>query len=89
MGCWVPEILPRAEKGIDFPFVAIHLQYGHVEGATRYMNIMPNDRGLEFGGIWYGPEFQRTVINTECKYFLLRQAFETLGCQLPSCHLAQ
>jgi len=51
-----------------------------VAGATRYMNIMPNDRGLEIGGTWYGPEFQRTVVNTECKYLLLSHAFETLGC---------
>jgi RimJ/RimL family protein N-acetyltransferase len=44
------------------------------------MNIMPNDRGLEIGGTWYGPDFQRTAVNTECKYLLLRHAFEELGC---------
>ena len=49
-------------------------------GATRYLNIMPRDKGLEIGGTWYGTEFQRTVLNTECKYLLLRHAFETLGC---------
>jgi RimJ/RimL family protein N-acetyltransferase len=41
---------------------------------------MPKDRGLEIGGTWYGTEFQRTAVNTECKYLLLRHAFETLGC---------
>ena len=77
---WVLDILSRAEKGTDLPFVAIHLESGRVAGATRYLNIMPKDRGLEIGGTWYGPEFQRTVVNTECKYLLLRHAFETLGC---------
>jgi RimJ/RimL family protein N-acetyltransferase len=77
---WVQEILSRAEKGADLPFVAIHLESGRVAGATRYMNIMLNDRGLEIGGTWYGPEFQRTAVNTECKYLLLSHAFETLGC---------
>jgi N-acetyltransferase len=77
---WVLDILSRAEKGTDLPFVAIHLGSGRVAGATRYLNIMPQDRGLEIGGTWYGPEFQRTVVNTECKYLLLRHAFETLGC---------
>jgi RimJ/RimL family protein N-acetyltransferase len=77
---WVQDILSRAEKGTDLPFVAIHLSSGRVAGATRYMNIMPHDRGLEIGGTWYGPEFQRTVVNTECKYLLLSHAFETLGC---------
>lgn len=77
---WVMDILSRAEKGTDLPFVAIHLASGRVAGATRYLNIMPRDRGLEIGGTWYGLDFQRTPVNTECKYLLLRHAFETLGC---------
>lgn len=77
---WVRDILSRAEKGTDLPFVAIHLASGRVAGATRYLNIMSNDRGLEIGGTWYGSEFQRTPVNTECKYLLLGHAFETLGC---------
>jgi RimJ/RimL family protein N-acetyltransferase len=77
---WVSDILSRAEQGTDLPFVAIHLGSARVAGATRYLNIMPRDRGLEIGGTWYGPEFQRTAVNTECKYLLLRHAFETLGC---------
>lgn len=80
MAGWVREILVRAEKGTDLPFVAIHLESGRVAGATRYLNIMPNDRGLEVGGTWYGLDFQRTVVNTECKYLLLTHAFESLGC---------
>ncbi len=76
---WVTDILSRAAKGTDLPFVAIHLASGRVAGATRYLNIMPNDRGLEVGGTWYGLDFQRTVVNTECKYLLFKHAFETLG----------
>jgi RimJ/RimL family protein N-acetyltransferase len=77
---WVLDILSRAKKGTDLPFVAIHLASGRVAGATRYLNIMPKDRGLEIGGTWYGSEFQRTMVNTECKYLLLQHAFEKLGC---------
>src|SRR3990172_3177278 len=80
MTAWVVDILSRAEKVTDLPFVAIHLASSRVAGATRYLNIMPKDRGLEIGGTWYGAEFQRTVVNTECKYLLLSHAFETLGC---------
>ena len=50
---WVLDILSRAEKGTDLPFVAIHLASGKVAGATRYLNIVPKDRGLEIGGTWY------------------------------------
>src|SRR5512138_3783326 len=77
---WVREILSRAQKGTDLPFVAIHLASGRVAGATRYLNIMPKDRGLEIGGTWYGTEFQRTAVNTECKYLLMQHAFENLKC---------
>lgn len=77
---WVLDILSRAEKGTDLPFAVIHLASNRIAGATRYLNIVPKDRGLEIGGTWYGSEFQRTPVNTECKYLLLRHAFETLDC---------
>jgi RimJ/RimL family protein N-acetyltransferase len=80
MANWVRDILSRAEKGADLPFAVIHLASGRVAGATRYLNIVPHDRGLEIGGTWYGLEFQRTAANTECKYLLLKYAFETLNC---------
>jgi RimJ/RimL family protein N-acetyltransferase len=44
------------------------------------MTIEPANRSLEIGGTWYGVDYQRTVVNTEAKYLLLRHAFETLGC---------
>ena len=75
---WVLDIMGRAAKGTDQPFAVIHLDSGRVAGATRYLNIVPKDRGLEVGGTWYGLEFQRTAVNTECKYLLLGHAFETL-----------
>lgn len=77
---WVLDIMERGKKGGDLPFAVIHLASGRVAGATRYLNIMPNDRGLEIGGTWYGKDFQRTEVNTECKYLLLKHAFEYLKC---------
>jgi len=73
---WVQGILSQP----DLPFVVIHLESGRVAGATRYLNIVPEHRGLEIGGTWYGVDFQRTAVNTECKYLLAKHAFETLGC---------
>lgn len=73
---WVRDILARP----DLPFAVVHLKSGRVAGATRYLNIAPEHRGLEIGGTWYGAEFQRTVVNTECKYLLLDYAFGTLNC---------
>ena len=77
---WVEELLRLQERGSDLPFAVIHLESGEPAGATRYLEIRPEDRGVEIGGTWYGVRHQRTAVNTECKYLLLRHAFETLGC---------
>ncbi len=78
MARWVQDILTRKAAGTDQPFAVIHKESGQVAGATRYLEIRPPHRGLEIGGTWYGTAFQRTMVNTECKYLLLRHAFETL-----------
>ena len=80
MRAWVLDMLDRQTRGADLPFVVIHLEEGRAIGATRYLNIEPEARGLEIGGTWYTPEFQRTGVNTECKYLLLKHAFEALEC---------
>ena len=75
---FVEDLLAREQKGTDLPFAVIHLASGRVAGSTRYLNIDRPNCGLEVGGTWYGPEFQRTAVNTECKYLLLTHAFEIL-----------
>jgi RimJ/RimL family protein N-acetyltransferase len=77
---WVREILHRQEHGTDLPFAVIHLESGRAIGSTRYMNVDINNRSLEIGGTWYGVDYQRTAVNTESKFLLLRHAFEDMGC---------
>jgi RimJ/RimL family protein N-acetyltransferase len=77
---WVQDIIKRQKSGSDLPFVVIHLASGKIIGATRYLEMRPDHKGIEIGGTWYSVEFQRTVVNTECKYLLLKYAFEVLGC---------
>jgi len=80
MGEWVEDLLKRQKGGTDLPFAAVHLQSGRVVGATRFLEMRPEHLSLEIGGTWYDPEFQRTAVNTECKYLLLSYAFEKLKC---------
>jgi RimJ/RimL family protein N-acetyltransferase len=77
---WVADLLAAEHRGTDFPFTVIHRSTNNVIGATRYLDIRSEHRGLEIGGTWYAVEHQRTGVNTECKYLLLRHAFEVLGC---------
>jgi len=77
---WVKEILARSNLGNELPFAVIHLASGKVVGATRYLDMRPDHKGLEIGGTWYSIDYQRTPVNTESKYLLLKYAFEMLGC---------
>lgn len=62
------------------PFAIVELASGTVVGSTRYGNIDRANRRVEIGWTWIGRPWQRTAVNTESKYLLLRHAFETLGC---------
>jgi RimJ/RimL family protein N-acetyltransferase len=77
---WVESLLEAQASGTDLPFAVVHLASGRLAGATRYLEMRPEHRALEIGGTWYGLDFQRTAVNSECKYLLLKYAFEKLGC---------
>ena len=77
---WVLELLALQKSGSDLPFAVIDLAGGRAIGCTRYMDIHHADRWLEIGGTWYGLAYQGTQVNPECKYLLLRHAFEALDC---------
>ncbi len=66
--------------GTALPFATVEQSSGRVIGSTRYMNIDKPNRHVEIGATWIGRPWQRTVVNTEAKYLMLRHAFETLGC---------
>ncbi|MFT7835568.1 GNAT family protein [Saccharothrix sp. BKS2] len=52
---------------------------GEVAGTTSYYEIDPRHRGLYIGHTWIGTRWQRTALNTNAKFLLLRRAFEELG----------
>ena len=70
----------QLEEGIGFPFVVIHKKTQQIIGSTRYCSISSENRRVEIGYTWYAQKHQNTGVNTECKYLLLKYAFETLNC---------
>ena len=62
------------------PFATIDRRTGNAIGSTRYMNIVPEHKRLEIGWTWISPAWQRSAINTEAKYLMMRHAFEQMGC---------
>jgi RimJ/RimL family protein N-acetyltransferase len=77
---WMQEALRLQELAERLPFTVVYGATGVIAGNTSYMSIEEANRNLEIGWTWYGREYRRTAVNTECKYLLLTHAFETLGC---------
>jgi RimJ/RimL family protein N-acetyltransferase len=76
---WIEQACEESAAGRQIPFAIIHLASGRAVGSTRYLDIRREDRGIEIGWTWLGKAYQRTAMNTECKWLLLRHAFETLA----------
>jgi N-acetyltransferase len=80
MRSYVQTALNEQERGVSLPFAIVEKTSGRAVGSTRYGNIDRVHRRLEIGWTWVARAWQRTPVNTEAKYLLLRHAFETLGC---------
>src|SRR5579864_3785584 len=73
---WLLEALEAPDVAA---FAVVDKRTGQVAGTTRYLDIDRRNRKLEIGLTYYAPRFWRTHVNTECKFLLLRYAFEDLG----------
>ena len=68
------------ERGQSVVLATVERKSGRVIGSTRYMNIDRVNQRVEIGSTWIAPAWQRTAVNTEAKYLMLRHAFETWNC---------
>lgn len=59
------------------PYVVRWLADERVIGMTRFFDISAQHRGGEIGYTWYHPDYWAGKTNPECKFLLLRHAFET------------
>ncbi|MCG8589443.1 MAG: GNAT family N-acetyltransferase [Proteobacteria bacterium] len=58
------------------PFAIVPLERGKAAGVTCYLDIRPDHRAVEIGFTWLAAEYHGTKLNPECKYLLLRHAFD-------------
>jgi N-acetyltransferase len=72
--------LQMQREGTALPFVIMEHSSGRIIGSTRFANYDVSHRRIEIGWTWITPAWQRTAVNTEAKYLLLKHAFEVLGC---------
>lgn len=71
--------LAELAAGASVPFAIIERATGEVIGSTRYMDIRAVHSGVEIGWTFLASRVWRSGVNTECKYLLLRHAFEEGG----------
>ena len=77
---YIKKAIDEYENDLSLPFVVIHKGDNTVIGTTRYMNAVSQHKRLEIGTTWYSKSYQRTGVNSECKYLLVQYAFEHLSC---------
>ncbi len=76
MRAYMEEAFEDQRLGTALPFVTVDKPSGRIVGSTRFGNIDKANRKAEIGWTWITPAFQRTYINSEAKYLMLRHAFE-------------
>lgn len=77
---YIEKALLGQKLGRELPFVIVERASETIVGTTRYYNIELEHRKREIGYTWLAQSAQRTAINTEAKYLLLKYAFEDLAC---------
>ena len=80
MSDYMEAALADAERGVALPFVTIDKPTTSVVGSTRFGNVDWVNRRAEIGWTWISPPFQRSYVNSEAKYLMLRHAFDVWNC---------
>lgn len=77
---YLKKALDGRDAGTVMPFVIVLKDTGEVLGSTRFWKIDPLNRKLEIGSSWIAASWQKSFVNTEAKYLMLRHAFKALNC---------
>jgi len=80
MAAYIETALDEQAQGVASPFAIVEKCTSRAIGSTRYGSIDRAHHRVEIGWTWVARDWQRTAMNTEAKYLLLKHAFETLGC---------
>jgi len=77
---YIGNALDGQAAGTVLPFATVLRETGRVIGSTRFWKIDRINRKLEIGSTWIAASWQKSFVNTEAKYLMLRHAFEEMAC---------
>lgn len=75
---YIAVALEQRARASALPFVMEIRETGEIVGTTRIFKIDLPNRSAEIGHTWIAQSWQRSFVNTESKYLLLRYAFEEM-----------
>jgi N-acetyltransferase len=78
MRAYIEEALQLSAAGTVIAFATRDKKSNTIVGSTRLADIQRYHRTMEIGWTWIARSHQRTAINTEAKYLMLRHAFEKM-----------
>jgi len=79
---YIETLLAESASGTRRAFTVFETRTGKIVGSTTYHDILAAEKRVEIGSTWYAASWQRTHVNTACKYLLMAHAFDTLGCNV-------
>ncbi len=68
--------LKLEEREEAYAFAVVLKKEVRVVGSTAYLSINAKRKRAEIGSTWYSPDMWGTAVNPECKFLLLKHAFE-------------
>ena len=77
---YIQTALDEQARGISLPFATVEKTSGKAIGSTRFGNIDTANKRVEIGWTWITPQWQRSFVNSEAKYLMLKHAFEVWQC---------
>lgn len=78
MRAYIEEALQLSAAGTVIAFATRDKKSDAIVGSTRLADIQTHHRTMEIGWTWIARSHQRTAVNTEAKYLMLRHAFEKM-----------
>ena len=75
----ITDRMSAEERKVEYAFAVFLKLNNRMVGSTSYLDVAPKRRIAEIGSTWYSLDVQGTVVNPECKYLLLKHAFEDWG----------
>jgi N-acetyltransferase len=72
----ITDRLSAEDRRAEYAFAVFLKPKNRMVGSTSYLEVAPKRKIAEIGSTWYSSDVQGTVVNPECKYLLLKHAFE-------------